>query len=365
MSTNANLKRRARDTSIEPGLPMSLARTETAPVEIGLNAAIVAVVDNEPVVLVVRQEADGSGATDSLPFGPFSPVQHRTFESGLRAWVRRADRPRARLCRAALHVRRSRTARRARRRRTAHRVDRLSGADAKPSHRSSCSTAPGAAGTIISRGRTGATARPELLDKEIEPRLKEWAERPARDPTPVRPVEAGATVRICFGLDGAAWDEEKVLDRYELLYEAGLVDEARRDGREAALAWTTAPRLGAPMRFDHRRILATAIGRVRAKIKYRPVDLRADAGRLHAVRAAEDGRGHPRPASAQAEFPPPGRERGARRADGRGQDAHRRTAGASSTASAARCCSSARHRACASNPDGPELRSSIKPRLTH
>ena len=31
------------------------------------------------------------------------------------------------------------------------------------------------------------------------------------------------------------------------------------------------PRLGVPMRFDHRRILATAIGRVRAKIKYRPV----------------------------------------------------------------------------------------------
>jgi hypothetical protein len=55
------------------------------------------------------------------------------------------------------------------------------------------------------------------------------------------------------------------------LYEAGLVEEARRDGREAALAWSLLPRLGTPMRFDHRRILATAIGRVRAKIKYRPV----------------------------------------------------------------------------------------------
>ena len=29
--------------------------------------------------------------------------------------------------------------------------------------------------------------------------------------------------------------------------------------------------LGQPLRFDHRRILATAIGRIRAKIKYRPV----------------------------------------------------------------------------------------------
>jgi hypothetical protein len=78
-------------------------------------------------------------------------------------------------------------------------------------------------------------------------------------------------VRSCFALGGSPWDEEKALDRYELLYEAGLVEEARRDGREAALARQTLPRLGEPMRFDHRRILATAIARLRAKLKYRPV----------------------------------------------------------------------------------------------
>ncbi len=113
--------------------------------------------------------------------------------------------------------------------------------------------------------------RPELLTAEIEPRLKEWAERPVLRTSPARPVKREDRIRMCFGLDGATWDEEKVLDRFELLYEAGLVDEARRDGREAALAWSLLPRFGTPMRFDHRRILATAIGRVRAKIKYRPV----------------------------------------------------------------------------------------------
>ena len=87
----------------------------------------------------------------------------------------------------------------------------------------------------------------------------------------MRPISRQERVRICFGFDGASWDEEKVLDRFELLYEAGLVDEAARDGREAAKTWQERPRLGTPMRFDHRRILATAIGRVRAKIKYRPV----------------------------------------------------------------------------------------------
>src|SRR5262245_37469025 len=50
-----------------------------------------------------------------------------------------------------------------------------------------------------------------------------------------------------------------------------LTEQARRDGREAALARKSLPELGEPMRFDHRRILATAIARLRAKLKYRPV----------------------------------------------------------------------------------------------
>ena len=62
-----------------------------------------------------------------------------------------------------------------------------------------------------------------------------------------------------------------MLDRYELLYEAGLIEEARRDERPAALARKSMPPLGVSMRFDHRRILATAIARLRAKLKYRPV----------------------------------------------------------------------------------------------
>lgn len=62
-----------------------------------------------------------------------------------------------------------------------------------------------------------------------------------------------------------------MLDRYEILYGAGLVEEARRDGRRAALARDQLPPLGQPMQHDHRRILATAISRLRGKLKYRPV----------------------------------------------------------------------------------------------
>jgi hypothetical protein len=68
-----------------------------------------------------------------------------------------------------------------------------------------------------------------------------------------------------------AGDVEKVLERFEMLYEAGLADEALRDGRNAAREWSERPKLGLPMQSDHRRILATAISRTRAKIKYRPV----------------------------------------------------------------------------------------------
>jgi hypothetical protein len=113
-------------------------------------------------------------------------------------------------------------------------------------------------------------ARPALLDRTILPLLHEWVGR-ADDADATRARSRGERLRFTFGTGNSRWDEERVLDRYELLYEAGLVEEARRDGRESALVRQSLPTLGEPMRFDHRRILATAIARLRAKLKYRPV----------------------------------------------------------------------------------------------
>lgn len=240
----------------------------TASVEIGLNAAIVAVTDNEPVVLVIRSEPDSAGAPDGLPFGPFSPLHHRTLESGLRAWVHRQT---------GLEI---------------GYAEQLYTFGDRGRHAQPDDATP----HVVSIGYLALTqakssldmqhgiwrswyhyfpwedwrhGRPEILENTIEPRLKEWADAQRNGPVPL--VSRHERVRICFGFDGAAWDEEKVLERYELLYEAGLIDEAARDGREATRQWNERPRLGVPMRYDHRRILATAIGRVRAKIKYRPV----------------------------------------------------------------------------------------------
>lgn len=98
---------------------------------------------------------------------------------------------------------------------------------------------------------------PPCLAEIIIPALERWGAT----------GERRQRVAITFGLDGRSWNEDFSLQRYELLFEAGLVAErARRDGGAPR---PTIP--GDPMILDHRRILATGIARLRAKIKYRPV----------------------------------------------------------------------------------------------
>ncbi|HKJ11624.1 MAG TPA: hypothetical protein VJ976_04445 [Ornithinimicrobium sp.] len=111
---------------------------------------------------------------------------------------------------------------------------------------------------------------------EIERRLLRWAG--------TAPDAAGRQRRlrcaVSFALDGRPWRPELTLQRYELLYEAGLLPESADPSAEPTPGW--------PMQDDHRRIVATGIARLRAKIQYRPVvfELMADAftlGQLQGV----------------------------------------------------------------------------------
>ncbi|MGK2922641.1 MAG: NUDIX hydrolase [Methyloceanibacter sp.] len=240
--------------------------TNDSQIELGLNAAIVMVRDQQPHILVARPGTAGPGTWDALPFGPFAPRAHRTLEIGLREWVKRHT---------GIEL---------------GYVEQLYTFGDRGRH-----AEPGGAHTLsvgylaLSRGATeemmGAhwspwyayfpwedwrDGKPEILTEEIEPRLKEWAERPPRPNESARALRRPERLKIGFGI-GGGWDEEKVLERYELLYEAGLVEEAKRDGRSAASQWDELPVLGRPMALDHRRILATAMGRLRGKLKYRPV----------------------------------------------------------------------------------------------
>ncbi|MCB1519634.1 MAG: NAD regulator [Hyphomicrobiaceae bacterium] len=247
-----------------------LTRNESPGVEIGLNAAIVAVHKDEPVLLIVREDQDAIGASDSLPYGPFSPLEHRTLEIGLRAWVREQT---------GIDF---------------GYVEQLYTFGDRGRHAQVDDRGP----HVVSIGYLALThiddgndhhrgtwrswyqyfpwedwrrGRPAVLDDILLPRLSAWAAQPPLRPVPGRPVRREDRLRMYFGTDGGAWDEEKVLDRYELLYEAGLIDEARRDRPELSVMDTPIGDLGTAMIYDHRRILATAMSRIRAKIKYRPV----------------------------------------------------------------------------------------------
>jgi hypothetical protein len=230
-------------------------------VSIGLSAAIVSVEGERPSVLVVH-----GGAQDALPFGPFDPAHHRTLESGLRKWV--GEQTKFDL----------------------GYTEQLYTFGDKGRHTPAGSDK--GQGRMVSvgylaltrRGQTPHDARdwrgwyhyfpwedwrdtkPAMIESTILPALKKFVkDAPDAETAELRRER----VNMCFG---EGWDEERVLERYELLYEAGLVEEFTRDsGQENKKSATKTVSLGTAMLFDHRRILATAIARLRGKLKYRPV----------------------------------------------------------------------------------------------
>ena len=231
-------------------------------ISIGLSAAIVSVEGETPSVLVIARP----GEADALPFGPFDPAHHRTLESGLREWV--GEQTRFEL----------------------GYTEQLYTFGDKGRHtpagggRGDAKTAP----RVVSVGYLALTrqnasdapesewrgwyqyfpwedwrgGKPAMIESVILPALRKFVKGAAAAQAEAR----RSRIRLCFG-DGLPWDEEKVLERYELLYEAGLVEEYFRDSAAAGQALT----LGTAMLYDHRRILATAIARLRGKLKYRPV----------------------------------------------------------------------------------------------
>jgi hypothetical protein len=253
---------------------------------------IVAVTEGMPRVLTVRPEylpgshlkrrKPGRSISDTLlealPFGPFDPSRDRTLELGLRRWVReqtglelgyveqlytfgdrnrdpieREGGPRVISVAYLAFVRESR----------------LSGA-----------------GNALWRDwyyflpwEDWRSGRPQMIDKRILPVLRDWIHG-APDLASRR--ERRERCDIAFGRGEALWTPERVLERYELLYEVGLADEAERDrySRTDGLisletisekSYQHGQGLGCSMASDYRRILATALGRLRGKVKYRPV----------------------------------------------------------------------------------------------
>lgn len=87
--------------------------------------------------------------------------------------------------------------------------------------------------------------------------LRPWAERDDSS-------ERHRRIARLFGREERPWRPELALQRYELLWEAGLVGES--PDAAADTPWT-----GPRMMWDHRRILATGLSRLRAKLQYAPL----------------------------------------------------------------------------------------------
>jgi hypothetical protein len=232
---------------------------------VGLNAVIVAVTDEAPRLLLVRrtEEAlggDGGDGADALPAGPLDPARDRTLELALRGWVSQQT---------GIELG------------YAEQLYTFGDRDRDPEARSGGPRVLSIAYlALVREGRVagGADARwrgfyehlpwedwradrPAVLFA-VEPRLYAWADAVGGAARVVRRER----VEITFGLGGAPWDPVRVLERYELLYEVGLV-------AESPLAADHAPHAvyGRSLALDHRRILATALGRLRGKLQYRPV----------------------------------------------------------------------------------------------
>jgi hypothetical protein len=250
---------------------------------VGLNAVIIALTDEQPRVLTVSLPEgtpieggvsvgndDEPRQIEALPTGPLDPSGDRTLELALRRWVRTyagielgyveqlytfGDR---------------------------YRDPREAGGGARVISAAYLalvreSTPPSG---LAARWRSvyrffpwedWRRKRPTVIHRHIERALEQWIEDAAdTDERNLRKIRSG----VSFGLDESPWDGERVLERYELLYELGLTSESVRDGE---LHGRSLQRpefekyVGLEMAFDHRRILATAVGRIRAKIRYRPV----------------------------------------------------------------------------------------------
>ncbi len=231
-------------------MPDSSAQHDAAFVAAELIAVIVAVTEGQPRVLTIEQ----GGA---LPSGPFE-FGHRSLQAGLRSWVeRQTHHPLGYVEQLYTFADRDRTDA------VAERV--VSVSYLGLTREALVAREPGAGWQSWYRYFPWEDCRGEaaaMANDQLVPPLSAWAD--AAETGPERRARRHR-VAVNFGQDGQRWNEELVLQRYELLWESGLVPESGPEsGQIGGIP-------GAPMAHDHRRILATGIARLRAKIKYRPV----------------------------------------------------------------------------------------------
>jgi len=233
---------------------------------IELSAVVVTVRDNEALALCLNLPK-GSEAAFALPSGPFLPKDHRTFDLALRAFVREqtgfdigyveqlysfGDDGRQGIAASAPADNPE--------------VDRVVSVGYLALTPQAVQARFDAAWVPFNRFFPWEDRRKGEINPQLEalrPALQHWCETAHAASERALRQRRIATL---FPEDFDNWNEERVLDRYELLYNAGLTGEASRASEK-----TNGALGGEPMASDHRRILATGLSRLRGKLKYRPV----------------------------------------------------------------------------------------------
>ncbi|MGL1891048.1 MAG: hypothetical protein OCD02_05440 [Spirochaetaceae bacterium] len=244
-------------------------------ITVDLTAVIIRVKESEPQVMTVQEPL-------SLPSGAFSPDIHRTLELGLRAWVKEQTGQQLDYVEQLYtygNWNRNSESRHGSRNVTV-------GYYALIPYVKTDTSLPGRWVNLYSffpweDFRSGV---PDIVSKVIKPSLEHWIQEARED---IEKNQRLLRVRENFG-DFLTWDMSKVLFRYEVLYEAGLVLEAHRDwddwAKDAVYRLPIRTNniedknyrelsngLGTCMEGDHRRILASTTARLRGKLPYRPI----------------------------------------------------------------------------------------------
>lgn len=229
-------------------------------VRVGLTAVVLSVRQDQPVVLVTH---GAPGQTDpspmwGLPAGRFWPVAQPSLEAALREVVAEAT------GRELGHVEQLLT--------DYGPADR---GDGGPEHARQLSVSY----LALSRADTSSLSeaarwldcyelmpwedfrggRPSVLANQILPRLEAWAEMTGEPGEAAgeseTPLNRKERVAVSFGLAGRSWDDQHVVDRFDILVESGLLP-------------ASAP---ATLSAGQLRLVAAGLGRLRAKTRYRPV----------------------------------------------------------------------------------------------
>ena len=246
----------------------------TTAVVIGLSAVVIAMKDGEASVLTVRprdEQTDRASTLEGLPFGPFDPDGHRTFELALREFVTRQTRFDLG------YVEQLYTF--GDKGRDAPLAD-VGAGGARVISVGYLALAPSAVETEAPGSRLVVLVadffpwedwrrgRPEIIDQ---------AHRPgpgSAGPAAPRAGRGRAALAVRPGRlaleRGAGAGALRAALRGGPRARGGPRPRPRRRRRPAEPA-ALAPALGEPMISDHRRILATGLGRLRGKLKYRPV----------------------------------------------------------------------------------------------